>query len=139
VSEMDAMIDSNKELECRDMVIRCIRALDERDYDAVAASFAEDGVWERAGERLTGPLQVRTALDKRPNDLETQHLVSNMVVDEETDKIVTIRYSLSAFAQRGQEVFHLHAIFKAEDRLVGTPAGWRFLSRCVVPAFKVLG
>jgi ketosteroid isomerase-like protein len=129
------MIDSETEFACRDMVTRCIRALDARDYDSLAARFAEDGVWNRAGESLTGPQQVRAALNKRPTDVETQHLVSNLVVDAEADQIATVHYTLSAYVQRGKEPFHLHAIFKAEDRIIKLADGWRFQLRSVMPAF----
>ena len=125
--------------QCRDVVTRCIRALDGRDYDTVAGSFAADGVWDRAGEALAGPEAVRQALDKRPADLETQHLISNMVVDFPSETSAVVSYTLAAYAQRSGSAYHLHAIFKANDRLVTDGATWRFQHRAAVPAFSAQG
>ena len=126
-------------LNCSDLIVRCMRSLDARQYDEVAACFAQNGIWERGGQKLEGPQAVRAALDKRPADLQTQHLVSNMTLDEETDGLVTAEYSVAAYAQRGHAPFELHAIFRAKDRLIKEPAGWRFILRTVTPAFAVHG
>lgn len=117
------------------MVTRCVRSLDSKQYDAVAANFAEIGVWERAGERLVGPRAVRDALEKRPADLQTQHLISNLIVDAETESLAKVKYSLSVYAQRGSEQFELHALFKAEDHVIKNAAGWQFLLRTAGLAF----
>lgn len=127
------------ERDCRELVVRSIRALDGREYDIIAGAFAEDGVWERGGEQLVGPRAVRDALDKRPAELETQHLVSNLVVDMVSENVAVVRYTLCAYAQTADAAYHLHAIFKATDHLGRTPDGWRFANRAVQPAFSPRG
>ena len=129
------LTSSEAERDCRDLVVRSIRALDVRDYDVIVGSFALDGAWDRAGELLVGPAAVREALDKRPANLVTQHLISNLVVDFATHDSATVSYTLSAYAQLGAAPYHLHAIFKASDRLVQTSEGWKFAHRGVEPAF----
>ena len=120
-----------------EFVVRCLRALDERDYETLANGFADNGIWERGGERLSGPQAVRAAMSTRPADLETQHLAFNMLVDLDGDSAATVRYSIAAYAQMTGQPYHLHGMFKAVDRLTLTPAGWRFLERSVAPAFSV--
>ena len=87
------MQDFQSELGCRDVVIRAIRALDSRDYDGMAQAFAEDGVWLRGGETLVGPQAVRAALDQRPADLETQHVVANMIIDDASEGAAIVQYN----------------------------------------------
>lgn len=128
-------VSGTQALAC-DFVVRCLRALDERDYATLATAFAADGVWERGGECLVGPGAVCEAMSKRPADLETQHLPFNMVVDMDGDDSATVRYTIAAYAQMTGKAYHLHGMFKAVDRLARTPAGWRFVHRSAGPAFS---
>lgn len=132
------MTDLEAEMTCRDFVIRCLRALDDRDYDQLSNSFAEDGIWSRGAEKLVGPAAVREAMEKRPADFETQHLVLNMVVDLGLDT-ATVRYTVAGYAQTTDKPYHLHGMFRATDHLKRTAAGWRFVHRAAVPAFSVQG
>lgn len=133
------MTDLEAEMTCRDFVIRCLRALDDRDYDKLANGFAEDGIWSRGSEELVGPAAVRNAMEKRPTDFETQHLVLNMVVDLDSSDSATVRYTVAGYAQMTDKPYHLHGMFRATDRLTRTAAGWRFVHRAAVPAFSVQG
>ena len=130
------MTDIEAEMSCRDFIIRCLRALDDRDYEQLASGFAEDGVWSRGGEDLVGPAAVREAMEKRPADFETQHLVLNLVVDLEGIDSATVRYTIAGYAQTADKPYHLHAMFRATDRLKRTAGGWRFVHRAAVPAFS---
>ncbi|MEG3126128.1 nuclear transport factor 2 family protein [Sphingomonas sp. GB1N7] len=132
-------MDVKAEEQCRDFVVRCLRALDERDYETLAEGFAADGVWERGGERLVGPDEVRAAMARRPADLETQHLSLNMVVDADGADVATVRYTIAAYAQMADKPYHLHGVFRATDRLTRTAAGWRFAHRAFAPAFGAQG
>lgn len=133
------MSKSEDDAACRDLAIRALRALDERDYDRVAASFASDGIWERGGVELTGPAAVKGALGKRPLDLETRHITSNMTVDFTSDDLATVRYNLLAYAQTATQPYHLHAIFDATDQVSRDGECWRFSRRSVAASFASLG
>ncbi len=124
------------ETHARDFVTRCLRALDERDYETLANGFAAHGVWARGGEQLVGPEAVRAALSKRPADLETQHLAANMVVERENADTAVVRYTIAVYAQTTDQPCHLHGLFRAVDRLAHTALGWRFVHRVVEPAFS---
>lgn len=133
------MSDFDTRMACQEYVIRCLRAIDDRDYDGVASGFAEDGIWSRGGVDLVGPAAVRKAMDQRPADFETQHLAMNFVVDLAGKDTATVRYTIMGYAQTADKPYHLHAIFRATDRLKLTGAGWRFVHRTAVPAFSVKG
>ena len=133
------MTRSEDDAACRDLVVRALRSLDERDYDGVASRFAADGVWERGGASLVGPKAVLAALESRPADLDTRHITANMTVDFETDQAATVRYNLLAYAQTATQASHLHAIFDATDKLVRVGKAWQFAHRAVAPSFAARG
>jgi len=64
-----------------DLLHRLFFNLDERRYSQVAELFAPDGVWHRQGEQLQGGADVRRALERRPAQLRTRHLVSNTIIE----------------------------------------------------------
>lgn len=68
-------------VECQRVLYRFVRALDDGDFEAVAAEMAEDGVWFRQGERLEGRTAVVTALRKRGPSVLTRHLVTNIAIE----------------------------------------------------------
>ncbi len=63
------------------LVNRLFISLNERRYGELAELFAADGVWHRQGKTLQGPAGIRKALEGRPRDLTTRHLVTNFVAD----------------------------------------------------------
>ena len=68
-------MDSLDFVECQRTLYRFARALDAGDFEAVAATMAEDGVWFRQGERLEGRAAVVAALNKRGPSVLTRHLI----------------------------------------------------------------
>ncbi len=133
------MVDLQSVFACCELATRFLRALDSRKYDTLSAMFAEDGIWDRHNEKLTGPKGVRGAMAKRPADLSTQHVMSNLTVDEEPGGVMLVRYTLSAYAATGDAPAKLHNIFLAEDRMRKTADGWRFAQKTVNAAFPALG
>ena len=72
---------------------RVFYCLDERDYDSLVAAFADDGVWNRQGERLQGHAAVRRALDARSPTQRIRHVISNTFVAEvEGDEATVVAY-----------------------------------------------
>lgn len=68
------------ELACERVLIRLFHCLDARDYEGVAACFAEDSIWPRQGKELRGPAQVLKALQQRTPTIHVHHLLSNIDV-----------------------------------------------------------
>jgi hypothetical protein len=76
-------------------------SLDDRKYAELAALFAASGVWHRQGAALEGPARICEALDARPADLTTHHLVTNVVpVVESSDSAQAVMY-VTVFADEG--------------------------------------
>jgi uncharacterized protein (TIGR02246 family) len=72
------------ERTCARLVLRSLRAFDERDWLAYASLFTEDGVFIRANapdEPLRGREAIRTALAERPASRLTRHLCTNLEID----------------------------------------------------------
>jgi ketosteroid isomerase-like protein len=78
------MPTSNEELlsqlSCERLLIRLFHCLDARDYEGVAACFAEDSLWLRQGKELRGPSQVLQALQLRTATVHVHHLLTNIDV-----------------------------------------------------------
>lgn len=82
---MDARNGEEDKLRCERECTRLCNdfawTVDQRDYDAFVELFAEDGAFERAGQRSVGHAAIRQFLDARPADRITRHIVSNIRVD----------------------------------------------------------
>ena len=79
-----AQLKEEIERECAHLVLRSLRAFDERDWTAYAELFAEEGVFIRAnapGEPLVGRNAIRRALEGRPASRLTRHLCTNLEID----------------------------------------------------------
>jgi hypothetical protein len=68
--------------EAVELPARFFGALDGRRYADVAALMCRTGSWHRQGKVLDGPEGVLAALEERPADFSTAHVLTNLVVDE---------------------------------------------------------
>jgi ketosteroid isomerase-like protein len=68
------------QVSCERLLVRLFHCLDARDYEGVAACFAEDSLWLRQGKELRGPGQVLKALQERTATIHVHHLLSNIDV-----------------------------------------------------------
>ena len=72
------------ERECARLVLRSLRAFDERNWSAYAELFTADGVFVRANapdEPLVGREAIRRGLEQRPASRLTRHLCTNLEID----------------------------------------------------------
>jgi hypothetical protein len=109
--------------------------LDHKNYEALAALFAAEGVFVRTGVRLEGPAQILAAMSQRPAEQFTRHITTNFhFTDVEADRAKAVVYNVSYFSfpesqlpldYVPQRVMLLDFI----DTYTRTPAGWRFLER----------
>ena len=79
-----AQVREDIERECSRLVLRSLRAFDERDWSGYAELFTADGVFIRAnapGEPLVGREAIRRALEERPATRLTRHLCTNLEID----------------------------------------------------------
>ena len=113
--------------------------LDCKEYPALAALFAPNGVFVRTGVRLEGPEQILATMSQRPAEQFTRHVTTNFhftQVDENTAKAVIYNVSFYSFPQSRLPLDYLPEqvmLLDFIDTYTRTPTGWRFLERDARP------
>ena len=128
--------DGNPAIEaaCTKMTLRFYRYLDTREHDAVAASFAPEGVWHRQGVALKGPAEVLAAMHKRSPQRSTAHVLSNVWAEALDPDHARVHYYLSmreAIAKSGGPTRHLRTggVLYGTDTYVRLADGWRIQNK----------
>lgn len=109
--------------------------LDHGEFDALAALFAPDGVFDRNGTRLEGRAAILDAYAKRPQ-ATTVHLMMNFHLIEagETELRGSVNSLVLHAMGVSDEVLKFDPmgamrVLEFEDRYVLTDDGWRFSYR----------
>jgi uncharacterized protein (TIGR02246 family) len=110
------------------------RALDEGDFQKVASQMTPDGIWHRQGERLQGHKAVLAALARRPADLVTRHLVTNVEVRFVSAERATARSTVLVFRHEGPvesaaPMSLPHSVLDYDDDLVKQDGRWQIAER----------
>ena len=79
------------------LVMQFFRGLDTRDHASVAALMAPDGVWVRQGTPLVGPEGVMAALEQRPLNRVTCHLITNLWAEHLDEQRARLNFYLTAY------------------------------------------
>tara|TARA_R110002110_G_scaffold76898_1_gene202262 strand:+ start:1789 stop:2220 length:432 start_codon:yes stop_codon:yes gene_type:complete len=135
---MTAELETAEKLAIHELLSRAAYALDERDVEMLAASFAEDAAFSMriAGGDLIGPFESRDGImelmtgamaeqtDKR------RHVVSNIFFPATTgaEEGVAVVSNLTLFATENGEISLLSAGVY-HDRVVKREGGWQLLQR----------
>jgi uncharacterized protein (TIGR02246 family) len=116
------------EAEIRDLMLAFARGLDERDWEAYADTFAEDGEFEIMGHRRVGRAEIAAGPAR---DLvkfhRTQHYSTNHRIQIDGDRATASHYLLAVHipdSARPSEHADIGGRYLCECRR--TPAGWRF-------------
>ena len=129
--------------ECTALSIAYARCVDFRDYDAFVELFAEDGELD-VGRSLTGRSAIAKAMGKRPDELKSRHVLSNIFIDViDANHARGISY-LTLYRHIGPESLTGEPIAFAgpaavghyEDQFVRTDAGFLFKRRRLQLAFQ---
>lgn len=112
---------------CEAVVLAFFHALDTRRHQAAAALMAPDGTWLRQGQLLTGPREVLAALEARPPQRTTCHVITNLRLLEYDGSRAVVGYFLTAYdsdlqVQGGAP--RLVAIRDCQDRLAVHGQDW---------------
>ncbi|MEQ9463194.1 MAG: nuclear transport factor 2 family protein [Haliea sp.] len=135
---MTAALDSNEKLAIHELLARAAYALDERDVEMLAASFAADASFSMriAGGDLIGPFESREGImqlmtgsmaeqtDKR------RHVVSNIFFPADTgaEEGIAVVSNLTLFATENGAISLLTAGVY-HDRVVRREGAWELLQR----------
>ena len=136
---MDAVLRREIEAECVALRNAFAYHLDHKDYPAVAALFALDGVFIRTGVRLAGPANILAALRQRPADQFTRHITTNFHFTQvDADCARAVFYNQSYFAFTPEKPPYAYSpermmLLDFIDVFKRTPEGWRFLERDARP------
>ena len=138
------------ERQCKALSIAYARHVDFQNYDAFVALFVEDGVLN-VGQPLSGRDAIRASLARRPAELRSRHVLTNLFVDViDADHAQGISY-LSLYRHVGEESLTPEpiafdgpaAVGHYEDRFIRvTDAGgsehgrWLFERRTLHLAFR---
>ncbi len=77
-------------------------ALDAAVYPAVAAGFAEDGVWHRQGKELKGPAMVSQAMAERAKGARTRHVITNLLSIVKSETEVETEFYMTVFSHHAE-------------------------------------
>jgi hypothetical protein len=124
------MHDKQDETEARALVAQFFHALDTREHAQAAALLAPDGVWHRQGMALNGADAVLQALERRPANRATAHIVSNFRMAPVGRAAVRLSYYLSAYESVTDDQGRvsppaLVAVLATTDDLVRIDGQWR--------------
>jgi hypothetical protein len=124
---------------CQRLVVDFAYFSDRREYESLAALFAEEGSLTRpTGDPLVGRAAILKSYQSRPGGRITRHICTNIRINVEsrgTARGLTYAVVYSANAGDAPEAhFGIKAdarrlVGEFEDEFVLTPAGWRFGSR----------
>ncbi len=78
-------------------IVKLWAALDSADYDGVANSFTDDGVWHRQGKQLAGSAGVRAAMAERPKSARTRHVITNALVNAVDENNAEMQFYLTVY------------------------------------------
>jgi hypothetical protein len=82
---------------CVSIIMDFFNYLDVRRHGDAARLFARTGQWERGEQTLTGPDSVLKALEARPVDRTTTHVISNLRVEHADATAARLRFYLTAY------------------------------------------
>lgn len=123
---MDALEALLAERDIGRMIADYAAANDAGDWNAVAATYTEDGRMSRPtapDDFIEGRAAILAAFNARP-PRTTRHIVANVRV-EVADRTASATSQILLFTAAGQPPL----VGSYRDRLVRTPHGWRFTER----------
>ena len=138
---MDTARRREIEAECVALSNAFAYHLDHKEYAALIALFAPDGVFVRTGVRLEGRQQILAAMEQRPAEQFTRHITTNFHfthVGHDSARAVFYNQSYFAFLPGGPPYAYSPErmmLLDFIDTYTRTDEGWRFLERDARPVF----
>jgi len=131
------------ERACEQLSVAYARAVDFQDYDAFVELFDEHAVLD-IGMRLEGKTAIRESMAKRPKEIRTRHVLTNIFIGVRDSSHARGVSYLTLYRHVGAECAQTApvqstlptAIGHYEDTFLLTPDGWRFETRTLRVAFR---
>jgi hypothetical protein len=93
---VERALEREIEHDCERLLLRFYDAFDRGDYAGMAAMFAADGAWHRAGKVLARD-QIVPELLRRPADQRVRHVLTNVLVEAQDADRASLRCYLTAY------------------------------------------
>jgi len=127
---------------CNALSIAYARHVDFGDYAAFVDLFTEDGCLE-VGPPIHGREKMRKAMSRRPAELRSRHVLTNIFIDVLSEREATGISYLTLYRHIGPESLgeapvefrHPAGVGHYEDRFALTDDGWRIAHRKLYFAF----
>ena len=132
----DPRLDQETRAECIEVATRFFHFLDRSEFDRLASLFVADGCWVRQGVPLTGPGEIRRAMEGRAKDVTTRHLISNIIVDPAEPATVHLSYDVSVFSKTKEAPPRHVQILSGRDKLVLVDGRWKIAHKEAGPVLK---
>jgi ketosteroid isomerase-like protein len=128
---------------CEALSIAYARAIDFRDYDYFITLFTEDAVLD-TGKPMEGRAAIAESLSRRPDQLRSRHVISNVFTDVLSETEARGISYLTLYRHVGEESLKGEpidfdgpaAVGHYEDRFEKTAEGWKFKRRKLHFAFR---
>lgn len=122
------------EWDCAQVLTRFFNYFDQWRYQGMADLFAEDGVWHRQGQALTGRAAILTALAERSTTQRVRHVVTNLQIDvldpEQAASLLYVtayRHDSGAKEAEPPRIRAPFLLLVVPGRLRRTEAGWKIV------------
>jgi hypothetical protein len=143
---MDRDVERGIEWDCAQVLLRFFDAFDGWNYDGMAALFAPEGVWHRAGKALAGRDAIVTEMHRRSTTQVIRHVVTNLIVDVMDTDHAEARLYLTAYRHDAGEPRATPAPMKVPAMLlvvsaglIKTSDGWQVLQMTMQREFESTG
>jgi 3-phenylpropionate/cinnamic acid dioxygenase small subunit len=142
-NEMEQITRDAIQRECEQLAIEYARAIDFRDYDNFVELFTEDATLE-LGQKIQGKATIAKSLTRRPDELRSRHVITNVFVDVISETRARGMCYLTLYRHIGNESLKPEpvpfegpaAVGHYEDTYQLTEHGWRIASRRLHMAFR---
>jgi hypothetical protein len=128
---------------CEALSVAYARAVDFRDYEYFVSLFTEEGVLD-TGRPLAGRAAIADAISRRPDELRSRHVITNVFIDVLSEQeargisYLTLYRHLGPESLKGEPVSleGPAGVGHYEDRFEKTEEGWKFSRRKLHFAFR---
>ena len=84
-------VENDAERACQRLAVASYSLMDQGRYEETAALFTEDAVWVRGGKPVAGKAAILASLNQRPATDISRHIVTNVLVELQSDNEGTAR------------------------------------------------
>ena len=125
---------------CEEIIVAFANGVDRFDDDNVLALFTDDGVLDRAGQRIAGRDALRQWLSERPRNVMTRHVASNVALkrlsQSEASGLSYFTFYRAIANSAPASIAGPAGLGEYEDRFRLTAGGWKLAERKIRVIFE---